>query len=72
MRNLRRGCVAAVALLLWALPVGGSALASDRAVSAGTSSLRVTQVEYRLGLSAGSIKAGPVSLEAIDSGLDPH
>ncbi|MHB8243504.1 MAG: hypothetical protein ACYDHN_16135, partial [Solirubrobacteraceae bacterium] len=48
------------------------ALASDRAVSAGTSSLRVTQVEYRLGLSAGSIKAGPVSLEAIDRGLDPH
>ncbi len=72
VRNLRRGCVPAFALLLWTLPVGGSALASGQASTASASSLRVTQVEYRLELSSGSIKAGPVNLEAVDRGLDPH
>ncbi len=43
------------------------------AAAAGAGSqLRVTEVEYRLLLSTGTIKAGPVNLEAIDRGLDPH
>lgn len=39
---------------------------------ASVSHLRVIQVEYRLGLSAAVVKAGPVDLEAIDRGHDPH
>jgi hypothetical protein len=36
------------------------------------SHLQVTEVEYRLILSRGVVKAGPVDLEAIDAGMDPH
>ncbi len=36
------------------------------------SHLQITQVEYRLMLSRGAVKAGPVSLQAIDRGSDPH
>jgi hypothetical protein len=43
-----------------------------RASTASSSQLRVTEVEYRLLLSSGVIKAGPVDLEAIDRGMDPH
>jgi hypothetical protein len=32
----------------------------------------VTQVEYHLILSRGVVRAGPVSLQAIDAGMDPH
>lgn len=40
---------------------------------AGSSShLQVTEIEYRLILSRGVVKAGPVDLEAIDAGMDPH
>lgn len=72
VRNMRRGGVPLVVVALWALAGSGSAPARARASSASASSLRVTQVEYSLGLSSGSIKAGPVSLEAIDRGRDPH
>jgi hypothetical protein len=34
--------------------------------------LQVTTVEYRLLLSRGVVHAGPVSLEEIDAGMDPH
>lgn len=34
--------------------------------------LQVTQVEYRLLLSRGVIKAGNVDLQEIDAGMDPH
>jgi len=34
--------------------------------------LQVSEVEYRLILSRGVVKAGPVNLEAIDAGRDPH
>jgi hypothetical protein len=34
--------------------------------------LQVIQVEYRLLLSRGTVKAGRVGLEAIDRGMDPH
>jgi hypothetical protein len=38
----------------------------------GIDHLRVTEVEFRLILSNGVVKAGPVNLEAIDAGVDPH
>jgi hypothetical protein len=39
--------------------------------AAGTH-LQVSEVEYRLMLSEAVVKAGPVDLEAIDAGMDPH
>ncbi len=32
----------------------------------------MTEVEYRLLLSEGVVRAGPVDLEVIDGGMDPH
>jgi uncharacterized cupredoxin-like copper-binding protein len=58
--------VAALALLLAAQDSLGSA-----PVAAGHN-LQVTLVEYRLMLSEAVVKAGPVDLEAIDAGMDPH
>jgi hypothetical protein len=40
--------------------------------SATATALQVTEVEYRLMLSEAVVKAGPVSLEALDAGMDPH
>lgn len=34
--------------------------------------LQVTEVEYRILLSEGVVKAGPVHLQQIDGGMDPH
>ncbi len=45
---------------------------SARAAAGAGSHLQVTEVEYRLLLSRGVVKAGPVSLETIDRGMDPH
>jgi len=64
-------------------PVGTSALtwrpacptnknATPRARAGGIGHLQVTEIEYRLILSRGVVKAGPVNLEAIDAGMDPH
>jgi uncharacterized cupredoxin-like copper-binding protein len=64
-------------------PVGTSALtwgsagataktAMPRARAGGIGHLQVTEIEYRLILSRGVVKAGPVNLEAIDAGMDPH
>lgn len=64
-------------------PVGTSALswgpagattknAMPRARAGGIGHLQVTEIEYRLILSRGVVKAGPVDLEAIDAGMDPH
>jgi hypothetical protein len=58
--------VAALALLLAAQ----DSLGSGRA--AAGHNLQVTLVEYRLMLSEAVVKAGPVDLEAIDAGMDPH
>jgi hypothetical protein len=62
--------------LLGALTVSPSARARSghgpTAAGAAGSRLQVTEVEYRLLLSRPTIKAGPVNLEAIDRGLDPH
>lgn len=75
-RRRALSCALAAAAVLAA---GASAAAStrprprvrDRAASA-PATLRVTQVEYRLGLSHATVRAGRVSLEAIDRGHDPH
>jgi hypothetical protein len=41
-------------------------------LAAARSHLQVTEVEYRLMLSRGFVRAGLVGLEAIDRGADPH
>jgi hypothetical protein len=53
---------------------GAHARANGRAhaATAASTHLQVTQVEYRLLLSEAVVKAGPVSLEVIDGGMDPH
>ncbi len=70
--------------VLVAAAVGASALswapasahvdknAMPRARAGGIGHLQVTEVEYRLILSRGVVKAGPVNLEAINAGMDPH
>jgi hypothetical protein len=48
-------------------------LAAPRShLAAARSHLQVTEVEYRLMLSRGVVRAGLVGLEAIDRGTDPH
>ncbi len=62
--------------LLLALALAGSAPAhsgsSQQATAVASSHLQVIEVEYRLLLSRGVVKAGPVDLEALDRGMDPH
>jgi hypothetical protein len=43
-----------------------------RAAAVASAHLQVTEIEYRLLLSRGVVKAGPVDLEALDGGMDPH
>jgi hypothetical protein len=51
----------------------GAAPRSARARAAAVPShLQVTQVEYRLLLSRGTVRAGTLNLEEIDGGRDPH
>jgi len=47
-------------------------LARAHLASATSAHLQVTQVEYRLLLSSGTVKAGPVDLQAIDRGVESH
>jgi hypothetical protein len=61
-RPLAFGAVAGVVL----------ALLMPHARAGDIGHLQVTEVEYRLILSRGVVKAGPVNLEAIDAGMDPH
>ncbi|MFI4985623.1 MAG: hypothetical protein ACHQAV_06550 [Solirubrobacterales bacterium] len=75
---MRRACtgplllLALVAFAALAAGAGARSSAAPRAATAAGSRLQVVQVEYRLILSRGTVKAGPVSLEAIDRGMDPH
>jgi hypothetical protein len=60
-----------------ALALSGGARAHNtnsepRASDTISAHLRVTEVEYRLILSRGVVKAGALDLEAIDGGMDPH
>jgi Copper binding proteins, plastocyanin/azurin family len=66
------GVVAAAVALALALAASAPAASAGRAHAAVSSYLQVTQVEYRLLLSRGVVKAGPVSLEEIDAGMDQH
>jgi uncharacterized cupredoxin-like copper-binding protein len=59
-------------LALGVLDLTDSAGAHPRANVASRSHLQVTEIEYHLILSRGVVKAGPVDLEAIDGGMDPH
>jgi hypothetical protein len=70
-RTLALGALAVIGVL----PPSSTAEArrdSGPASAARITHLQVTQVEYRLLLSRGTVNAGPVSLEAIDRGMDPH
>jgi hypothetical protein len=71
---VRLAALAALPVLA-AVGAGGAAWASTPAqpprAALGTH-LQVTAVEYRLLLSRGVVHAGPVSLEEIDAGMDPH
>jgi hypothetical protein len=46
--------------------------ANARASATAGTHLQVSEVEYRLMLSEAVVKAGPVDLETIDAGMDPH
>jgi hypothetical protein len=64
--------IAASALALAAFASARPARAGLRAAAGSVGHLQVIEVEYRLMLSRGSVKAGAVGLEAIDRGADPH
>lgn len=68
----RAAALIAVAASVSGLAVSANAPAHLAASPASSGHLRVAQVEYRLLLSRGVVKAGPVSLEAIDRGTIPH
>jgi hypothetical protein len=61
-----------VAVAVAAICASAAARPAARARSVAVSHLQVTQVEYHLFPSRGVVRAGPVSLEAIDNGMDPH
>jgi uncharacterized cupredoxin-like copper-binding protein len=71
-RWLRRLPAVAVAVAASGLPAVGVAHSHSELRAAASSHLQVIQVEYRLMLSRGTVRAGAVSLEAIDRGMDPH
>ena len=48
------------------------AAGEPRVSASARSELQVVEIEYRLILSRGVLKAGPVSLEALDRGMEPH
>jgi hypothetical protein len=63
------------------VPIGGLAQADRRAgqgrlrgvaAAAAPARLQVTQIEYRLLLSRGVVRTGPLTLQALDRGMDPH
>jgi hypothetical protein len=74
-RHPRPLCTCAAIGLLVALALSGTAGARQSrapAPAAASTRLHVAMVEYRLTLSQGVVRAGRVSLEAIDFGVDPH
>jgi uncharacterized cupredoxin-like copper-binding protein len=58
--------------LTWGSAGATTKNAMPRARAGGIGHLQVTEIEYRLILSRGVVKAGAVNLEAIDAGMDPH
>ena len=68
-------CALASAAALGVVLAGGAGARPDpapRALAGSSARLQVTQVEFRLMLSRGAVKAGSVGLEAVDRGMDPH
>ena len=65
------GALAAAATLLLSAGAPAHPLSHAHAAAA-RSHLQVTEIEYRLMLSEAVVRAGPVDLEAIDAGMDPH
>lgn len=63
---------AAVGALAFGASAGARSSSTPHADTAASSHLQVTQLEYRLMLSRGVVRAGPVGVEAIDGGMDPH
>ncbi len=68
---VRGASIVAAGLVLAAGVHAGPSPARAARAAAGTH-LQVTEVEYRLLLSEGVVRAGPVDLELIDGGMDPH
>jgi hypothetical protein len=66
------GALAATAGLLLSAGAVAHPLTGARAAAAARSHLQVTEIEYRLLLSRGVVHAGPLDLEALDRGMDPH
>ena len=64
--------IAGVLGLLLASSAGAHRVGLAVAHSASPSHLQVSEVEYRLGLSRGVVKAGTLDLEQIDAGTDSH
>lgn len=52
--------------------VAAAARSRPAARATAGSAFQVTEVEYRLLVSRGIVRAGPVDLEMIDGGMDPH
>lgn len=71
---MKRALLALAAACVGGIGVAaGGALASGASAAAVTAShIQVTAIEYRLLLSRGVVHAGPVDLEEIDGGMDPH
>lgn len=69
-------CAACATALAVPAAAGRGQPGPARAARAGASSagghVQVIEVEYRLMLSRGAVRAGAVGLEAIDRGQDPH
>jgi hypothetical protein len=72
--SLRRATVVLLIACSAALVIAIRAEARSPAPSRAhpSSYLQVTEVEYRIMLSRGVVKAGPVNLQQIDAGMDPH
>lgn len=71
MSRVHAGSLVAAAAAAAALAGAASASGAHPRAAASTH-LQVTAVEYRLMLSEAVVTAGPVSLELIDAGMDPH
>lgn len=69
--QLRRAGTVLLGALSAVLVLTAGAGAGARRAAPG-SYLQVTLVEYHLFLSRGLVKAGPVNLQEIDGGMDPH